>query len=175
MHAHLPVQRPPPTDEPASYLALGVPQQLLVAATVLDDGQHLVAGQQLVEGDGQGPFHQRTLVPPDVLEAVDHQGVHRGERVPILADHLNGAGLQLEEAHLNGQPGIRARLDQALRAGERRLRQPRGRAGRRQHTPLPAHLVLLRRGAVGVEEVALEDEGVGQPTGCGQRRDAFDD
>ena len=46
---------------------------------------------------------------------------------------------------------------------------PRREPGRDEHAELPAQPVLRRRGAVGVEQVALEEDGVGDAAGLGER------
>src|SRR4029079_13200292 len=85
--------------------------------------------------------------------------------VPGRARGVAVAAGELQEAALSGQArgGSGAGgLDQTLRLLPPAIVVPPALApaARRHHAELPAHLVLGRRGAIGIERVALEQHGV---------------
>ena len=71
---------------------------------------------------------------------------------------VDGPGAQVQESQPHVQHGTGPALEQHLGA---RVVGFVGEALRREHPELPAQPVLLRRGTVGVEQVALEQHGVG--------------
>ena len=130
-------------------------QLLDLAGRGKSDGHGLRAGEQLVQSQHRVQLPRHPLLEAQLPDPVDDQLV---DRLPVGG--VRGAGLQLQAA----QPQLQlaaagsGRLQQALGAVAGRLGAV---AGRGEHAELPAQPVLLRRGAVGVEQVALEQHGVG--------------
>lgn len=95
-----------------------------------------------------------------------------GDRVEaaVRAGPLHRAPPGVQEAHLDGEGRARPRFHQAFGVLEVVLLALGAPAGRHQHPELPAQPVLGRRGAVRVEHIALEEDGVGHLPGEGEPR-----
>ena len=114
-----------------------------------------------VDGDRSVDLPRDALLPGEVpVVAVDE--LVDGAAVGVV----DGPSAQLQEPQSQVQDGAGAAFEQDLGAGAVRLA---GEPGRGEHAELPPQAVLLRRGAVGVEQVALEEDGVGDAAGLGER------
>ena len=114
-----------------------------------------------VDGDRGIDLPGHALLPGEVpVVAVDQ--LVDGAAVGVV----DGPGAQLQEPQSQVQDGAGAAVEQDLGAGAVRLV---GEPGRGEDAELPPQAVLLRRGAVGVEQVALEEHGVGDAGGLVER------
>ena len=116
----------------------------------------------------QRDFLLHGLVPAQPARGADGELVHGTEPAAVVR-FFGGAGLKLQEAQVDLQLRLRPRAQQAV--GEHGRLFPgaglRG-AGRAQDAELPAGLVLLRRRPVGVQQVALVEDGVRDGAGKAQ-------
>ncbi len=171
--------RPPRAHQPAAELARGRPQLLdLAPAGELERDHPLAVPRQIRQRD---PAHFQLalepLVPCDLELAAGAADLEELDRPKLVADRLlDGAVLELEAADLEVDGGARReRLDEALRLHLPRLRAARlGIAARGDDAELEAHPVLRRGGAVGVEHVALVEDGIGDLLGEGEAAGGHD-
>ena len=114
-------------------------------------------------GHGERPqrdFPLHCLVPAQPAGGADRELIHRREPV-VVVRFLSRPGLELQETHVNFDGGLRSGGEQALSEHLRFLaRAGSGRTWRAKDAELPPRLVLLRRGAVRVEQVALVQDGI---------------
>ena len=110
-------------------------------------------GALLVDGEHGVDLPRHALLPGEPPVVALPERVDR-----LAAGTVDGPGAQVQEP----QPHVEHRAGPALEQhlGARAVGLV-GEAGRGEHPELPAQPVLLRRGAVGVEQVALEQHGVG--------------
>lgn len=96
--------------------------------------------------------------------------VQLGDRVvaAVRAGPLHRAPSGVQEAHLDREGRARPRFHQAFGVLEVVLLALGAPAGRYEHPELPAQSVLGGRGAVRVEHIALEEDGVGHLPGEGE-------
>ncbi len=147
-------KRLPDPDQAAAHAAVRVAQLL-----DLPPAFHLEHDLAVVALDGHVVLARYRLVEGGVRRVADVEAVHRVEA--FAGPPFDGAVLELEEAHGDGEPA--ASVDEHLGAVGGGLGPVLGHdVGRHQHAPLEAHLVLHRLGAVGIEHVALVEHGVGQ-------------
>jgi hypothetical protein len=97
---------------------------------------------------------------------VDLPGHALLEREVLRVVDERGAGLELEEPQPDAEAALGLGLQQHLGAAARGFRAVRRRG---EHAELPAEPVLLRRRPVGVEQVPLEQNGVGDRADLVQR------
>ena len=125
-----------------------------------------LAGQQPGQRDLDGHLLLGGLVPGDQLGAVDRQAGDLVEGPGLDVDRLDRLGLHVQEPDQHPDHGGVLGLEQALGLGRPGLvgaalaPQPG-----HQHPELPAGLVLGRRGPVGIQQVALVEDGVGHLAG----------
>jgi hypothetical protein len=152
-------------EYPAGDGAGGVGQELRRLLARPGPDRDLPAFQQVGEGEAQVDLLLDRLLEADVLDPVDPQAVDVGE--PAAGQGLlDCLRLHLEEAEAQLQDGVLAGFEQALGLLVERFRAAAlGPALRGEDPELPAHLVLRRRGAVRVENVALVQHGVGDLAG----------
>lgn len=107
------------------------------------------------------------LVPGHQHPVVEAEFGHRVVAA-VRACPLHRAPSGVQEAHLDREGRARFRFHQALGVLEGVLLALGAPAWRHQYPELPAQPVLGRRGAVRVEHIALEEDGVGHLPGEGE-------
>ena len=157
-----PVDGRPRADQPAGQPPGGLDDVLRRLAGVDVQGQSEVAAQQLADLGADLLFPLDCLVPGGVLEPVDGQRGNLARARRAGPDLEHPSALELQEPDGDQHLGVVGALDQALGLAGRRLGRIHGPVGgRHQHAELEPGPVLLRRLAVGVEQVALVHDGVG--------------
>lgn len=171
------LQRPPAPDHPANLVPGGIGNGLPVLATGDLDLDQAVGIQNLVHGGEYIGLAGHRLLEAQKIGVADVELIHGSEATTGLGS-LHRLGLKLQEADPYSQRAGRRRLQEALgllipglsrashRGPARTTRLYPGSGG--QHPELPANPVLVGRLAVGVEEVALIEDGVGHRAGPGQ-------
>jgi hypothetical protein len=146
----------PAADRPAAAIDAATPDRLAGELLLEVEGDGALA---LGDGDHGVDLARHALLPREVpLPAGEQLG--DGPAVGVV----DGAGAQLQEPQAKVQrrgtlPVDTMTFQQHLGAGAVRLV---GEPGRGQDAELPAEPVLLGGGAVGVEQVPLEQDGVGE-------------
>ena len=120
-------------------------------------------GQRNVEPHTRDP----ALVPGQMHRLAARQPIDPDEAVPDRLIH--GPPHHVQESHLDLQVVALAGVDQTFGTGGVVLSMWLGVRGGCQDAELPAHPVLRRRGAVRVEDVALEQHRVGDRAGAGEQ------
>ncbi len=159
-------QRPAGADQPTGELPGVVAKQLdVVAAGNIDvDAGGSTVRCQLQVGDDVLPLDR--LVPRNPPGRADSELVGGLEMVGARDRPLHAAPLHLQEAEDHVHPGAVVGQHECLGEHRRALSDPASLgADRTNHAELPPDLVLARRRAIGVQQVALVEHGVGDPTG----------
>lgn len=162
-----PVDLLAPPQEPADGAALRVQDGFGVLPGGAPERMGDAVAEEFVHrGDHLDPL-LAALVPGHQHPVVEAEFGDRLEAA-VRAYPLHGAPSGVQEAHLDGEGRARLRLHQAFGVLEVVLLALGAPAGRHQHPELPAQPVLGRRGAVRVEHIALEEDGVGHLPGEGE-------
>ncbi len=157
------------SQHPCGDRSAGVVDELRLLAAGGDiDGDGLNARKQLVHWELQVDLVLDRLFPGDERHAVHGQGLDGREPLAVCGPigNLDDLGLDVQEPHpqLENRPIVG--LDEALGLLLPGLGAPGGAPGLgSQDAELPANAVLGGGGAVGVEDVALEEDGVGHLPG----------
>lgn len=156
-----------PPDQSADGAAGRVQDRFAVLPSGAPEGVRDAVAEELVHRRDHLDPLLASLVPGHQHPVVEAEFGDRVEAA-VRAGPLHRAPSGVQEAHLDREGRARFRFHQALGVLEVVLLALGAPAGRYEHPELPAQPVLGRRGAVGVEHIALEEDGVGHLPGEGE-------